>query len=103
MKPIKYYINQNINEGLTKVQQDIVGHLMLQMFQNTKFTVEQMQQLLSNINIDYIQQLEHYINKVDQAHAMAYIVNDDEFISKQNHEKIISMLAEYFNKYVCNN
>ena len=100
MKPIKHYINQNINEGLTKVQQDIVGHLMLQMFQNTKFTVEQMQQLLSNINIDYIQQLEHYINKVDQAHAMAYIVNDDEFISKQNHEKIISMLAEYFNKYV---
>lgn len=95
-------ISKYINEGLTKVQQNIIGELILKMFENTKLSNEQLQNIFNNIDLNYLKDIGHYIMKIDNIKGMPYVPTDDEYLVKENKEKIIKMLSEYFYKYVVN-
>lgn len=93
-------LNNYINESLTKTQRSIVGSLIVNMFKNSKVTNEQLKTMLTNIDLTIIQDIENYISETDKENSMPYLSDKDEFLVKENSEKIIDKLCQYFLTFI---
>ena len=96
MKTLTNYIN----ESLTKVQRLIVGSIIVDMFKESNLTPEQLKKMFGNIDLDIIQDIEDYISTTDSQNAMPYMSDKDEFLVKENSEKIIDKLCQYFLTFI---
>ena len=95
-------ITQFINEALNSKQKEIIGEYTIKMLEHTNISKEQLQKIFNNFiyNIEYCKIIFEYINKVDSKYAFAYTPSSDDFLNKDNYQKIIDNLVEYFAKYV---
>ena len=94
-------ISEYITEGLTKVQQDIIGKFIIDLLTNTKLTKLQIQSMLDNISLEYLKYIGHYIMSIDKEHGISYVPMDDNYLTNDK-ENISKMFAEYFEKYISN-
>ena len=94
-------ISEYITEGLTRVQQDIIGKFIMDLLTNTKLTKLQLQPMFSNISLDYLKYIGHYIMSIDKEHGISYVPMDDNYLTNDK-ENISKMFAEYFEKYIFN-
>lgn len=95
-------LSEYINESLTKTQRLIVGSIVIDMLKGSKVTPEQLKQMFGNIELNIVQDIEDYIMTTDKENAMPYMSDKDEFLVKDNSEKIIDKLCKYFSTYVVN-
>lgn len=91
-----------INEGLTNNQKQILGEFVIKLFQHTQLSKDVIKKMLNNLldNMEYCMAICEYIEQTDSKYGFAYMPNKDEFLNKENHQKIIDNLAEYFVKIV---
>lgn len=96
-------LNSFIYENLTKVQGELLGRSINNMFIQTKISKEQISLMLNNLEKEAIMAISDYIFKNDNKNALAYTPDKDMFIDwDANKQNICMMIAEYLNKYVSN-
>ena len=91
-----------INESLTKTQRMIVGSIITDLLKGSKITNEQMRQMFSNLDIDILKNINDYLYNIDKENFIAYSSDNDEFLVKDNKEKIVSKLVDYFGLFIVN-
>ncbi len=93
-------LEQYISESLTKTQRMIVGSIVIDMLKDSKLTPEQLNTMFNNLDLGIIADIENYILTTDKENAMPYMADKDDFLVKNNSEKIIDNLCKYFSTYV---
>lgn len=103
MKSINEYI---IYEKLTEKQQKLVGEYIVNLFKGSKLSKDKIKVMLQSIssedNIQPLQEIEQYIEKIDKKNSFPYIASKDEFLIKNNYNRIIDNFAQYIEKYIAN-
>ena len=95
-------LSEYINESLTKTQRLIVGSIVIDMLKGSHVTPEQLKQMFINLDLNIIKDIEDYINTTDKENAMPYMSDSDDFLIKDNAERIIDKLCQYFSIYIVN-
>ena len=93
-------LEQYISESMTRTQRLIVGSIVVDMLRGSKLTPEQMNTMFSNLDLGIISDIENYIITVDKENFMPYMSDKDEFLVKDNAEKIIDKLCKYFSSFI---
>lgn len=93
-------LEQYISESMTKTQRMIVGSIVVDMLTDSKLTPEQLNAMFSNLDLEIIADIENYISSTDKENSMPYMADKDDFLVKNNSEKIIGNLCKYFSTYV---
>lgn len=93
-------LEQYISESLTKTQRMIVGSIVVDMLRGSKLTPEQLNSMFNNLDLEIISDIENYISSTDKENSMPYMADKDDFLVKNNSEKIIDNLCKYFATYV---
>ena len=93
-------LEQYISESLTKTQRMIVGSIVVDMLKGSKLTPEQLNSMFNNLDLEIISDIENYISSTDKENSMPYMADKDDFLVKNNSEKIIDNLCKYFAIYV---
>ena len=93
-------LEQYIAESLTKTQRMIVGSIIVDMLRGSKLTPEQLNSMFNNLDLEIISDIENYISSTDKENSMPYMADKDDFLVKNNSEKIIDNLCKYFAIYV---
>lgn len=93
-------LEQYISESLTKTQRMIVGSIVVDMLKGSKLTPEQLNSMFNNLDLEIISDIENYISSTDKENSMPYMADKDDFLVKNNSEKIIDNLCKYFATYV---
>jgi hypothetical protein len=95
-----------IYEKLTSKQQEMVGSRILSLFTGSKLSKDKIKDMLksisSNDNMDELIELSNYIKKIDKKNSFPYLPEKDDFLIKDNYERIIDNLAQYIEKYYAN-
>lgn len=93
-------LEQYISESMTKTQRMIVGSIVVDMLRGSKLTPEQLNSMFNNLDLEIISDIENYISSTDKENSMPYMADKDDFLVKNNSEKIIDNLCKYFATYV---
>ena len=93
-------LEQYISESLTKTQRMIVGSIVVDMLRGSKLTPEQLNSMFNNLDLEIISDIENYISSTDKENSMPYMADKDDFLVKNNSEKIIDNLCKYFTTYI---
>ena len=93
-------LEQYISESLTKTQRMLVGSIVIGMLRGSKLTPEQLNAMLSNLDLKIIADIENYISSTDKENSMPYMADKDDFLVNSKSEKIIDNLCKYFATYV---
>ena len=89
-----------INESLSNKQKELIGKLFDTMFKDTKISKDQIIIILNNLDKEEILEIYKYFSENDSSNYLAYVPNEDMFLNfNNNHDKIISQLAEFINKF----
>lgn len=103
MQSILEYI---IQEKLTSKQQELVGSHILSMFTGSKLSKDKIKDMLKSIsskdNMDSLIELTNYIQKIDKKNSFPYLCEKDDFLLKDNYERIVDNLSQYIEKYFAN-
>ena len=93
-------LEQYISESMTKTQRMIVGSIVIDMLKDSKLTPEQLNSMFNNLDLEIISDIENYISSTDKENSMPYMADKDDFLVKNNSEKIIDNLCKYFATYI---
>ena len=89
-----------INESLSNKQKELIGKLFDTMFKDTKISKDQIIIILNNLDKEEILEISKYFSENDSSNYLAYVPNEDMFLNfNNNHDKIISQIAEFINKF----
>lgn len=103
MKTIKEFI---IFEKLTDVQQKLVGEYIINLFKGSNLHKDKISSMLKAISspddMGPLKEIEEYIEKIDKTNAFPYLAGKDEFLKKDNYEKIVDNFSQYIYKYIAN-
>ena len=89
-----------INESLSNKQKELIGKLFDTMFKDTKISKDQIIIILNNLDKEEILEISKYFSENDSSNYLAYEPNEDMFLNfNNNHDKIISQIAEFINKF----
>lgn len=94
-----------IFEKLTDKQQKLVGEYIVNLFKGSKLSKDKIKDMLKSIsenNMEPLKEIEAYIEKIDKKNSFPYLATKDEFLIKDNYEKIIDNFAQYIEKYIAN-
>lgn len=70
---------------------------------DTKLNKDQIVKILSNIDdIKVLKEMSDYFYDNDGQRYIAYQPSDDSFINKANKESVVSKMADYIYKFICN-
>lgn len=100
MKSLKEII---LEKKLTDKQQLLVGEYVVNLFKGSKLSKDKIKDMLKSLSINDIQpliEIEDYIEKIDKKNSFPYLVSKDDFLKKDNYEKIIDSFAQYIEKYI---
>ena len=100
MKSLKEII---LEKKLTDKQQLLVGEYVVNLFKGSKLSKDKIKDMLKSLSINDIQpliEIEEYIEKIDKKNSFPYLVSKDDFLKKDNYEKIIDNFAQYIEKYI---
>ena len=88
---------------LTDKQQSLVGEYVVNLFKGSKLSKDKIKDMLKSLSKDDVQplvEIEEYIEKTDKKNSFPYLVSKDDFLKKDNYEKIIDNFAQYIEKYI---
>lgn len=94
-----------IIEKLTDKQQKLVGEYIVNLFKGSKLYKDKIKDMLKSISendMEPLKEIEAYIEKIDKKNAFPYLASKDEFLVKDNYERIIDNFAQYIEKYIAN-
>lgn len=94
-----------IYEKLTDKQQKLVGEYIVNLFKGSKLSKDKIKDMLKSISendMEPLKEIEAYIEKIDKKNAFPYLSSKDEFLVKDNYERIIDNFAQYIEKYIAN-
>lgn len=74
----------------------------IMMLKGTKFTKEQVQLLMNNLEIETIKYISDYFNTTDGSNYMSYEPSQDLFLNNNSKEKVTKIISEYVSKTICN-
>lgn len=92
-----------IEKKLTDKQQSLVGEYVVNLFKGSKLSKDKIKDMLKSLSKDDVQplvEIEEYIEKTDKKNSFPYLVSKDDFLKKDNYEKIIDNFAQYIEKYI---
>jgi hypothetical protein len=103
---MKSLIEHIIIEKLTDTQQKLVGKYIVNLFKGSKLPKDKIKVMLSSISspddMSSLQEIEEYIEKIDKKNAFPYLASKDDFLKKDNYDRIIDNFAQYIEKYISN-
>lgn len=100
MKSLKEII---LEKKLTDKQQLLVGEYVVNLFRGSKLSKDKIKDMLKSLSTNDIQpliEIEDYIEKIDKKNSFPYLVSKDDFLKKDNYDKIIDSFAQYIEKYI---
>lgn len=92
-----------IEKKLTDKQQTLVGEYVVNLFKGSKLSKDKIKDMLKSLSLENVQpliEIEEYIEKIDKKNSFPYLVSKDDFLKKDNYEKIIDNFAQYIEKYI---
>jgi hypothetical protein len=92
-----------IEKKLTDKQQTLVGEYVVNLFKGSKLSKDKIKDMLKSLSSENVQpliEIEEYIEKIDKKNSFPYLVSKDDFLKKDNYEKIIDNFAQYIEKYI---
>jgi hypothetical protein len=96
--------NYIIFEKLTNTQQKLVGEYIINLFKHSNLHKDKIKDMLKSLatpdNMQPLIEIEEYIEKIDKTNSFPYLSSKDDFLVKDNYEKIIDNLSQYIEKYV---
>ena len=93
-------LNIFINETLSTKQKEIIGKLFSSMFKDTKITKDQIYIILNNLDKEEVLEISKYFSNNESFDYLAYEPSEDMFLDfNTNHDKILSQISEYINKF----
>jgi hypothetical protein len=104
MKQLTEYI---IFEKLTDKQQKLVGEWIINLFKGSKLSKDKIKDMFGSFSspdmMEPLIEIEEYIEKTDKKNAFPYLASKDEFLKKENYDRIIDNLSQYIEKYIAYN
>lgn len=102
MKGIEYYIHEG-EQKITKKQLEILMSFVNGIFSTSKSNVQDIISMLNGVPMETLKEIGHWYVENDMKNATFYIPNDDQYLAKENYDKIRASLAEYIVKFVQKN